>query len=156
MANLKVNNYHRLRLRINKDEYWDFFVNKDSYGHYGNNADNCLISYMDLTHADCDDSGWIKSESEYGWADALSVGYTLYNITYTGVDNGLFTFRKDRILNKDFLANIKALVDKLDHELAAQSQQDAGVVDGQNRKDHLILFHCDVFLMLAILLQMVF
>lgn len=28
------------------------------------------------------------------------------------------------ILNKDFLANIKALVDKLDHELAAQSQQD--------------------------------
>ena len=103
MANLKVNNYHRLRLRINKDEYWDFFVNKDSYGHHGNNADNCLISYIDLAHADCDDSGWIKSENEYSWDDALSIGYTLYNITYTGVDNGLFTFRKDRITNKDFL-----------------------------------------------------
>ena len=91
MANLKVNNYHRLRLRINKDEYWDFFVNKDSYGYHGNNADNCLISYIDLAHADCDDSGWIKSENEYSWDNALSIGYTLYNITYTAhTDNILY------------------------------------------------------------------
>lgn len=102
MANLKVNNYHNLKLRINKDEYWDFFVNKDTYGHFKNNSDNCIISYINLADADCD-NGWLQSNSEYTWEDAISVGYTLYNITYTGVDNGLFTFRKDRITNKDFL-----------------------------------------------------
>ena len=102
MANLKVNNYHNLKLRINKDEYWDFFVNKDTYGHFKNNSDDCIISYINLADADCD-SGWLQSNSKYTWEDAISVGYTLYNITYTGVDNGLFTFRKDRITNKDFL-----------------------------------------------------
>ena len=30
MANLNVNNFNNLKLKINKDEYWDFFVNKDS------------------------------------------------------------------------------------------------------------------------------
>ena len=102
MANLKVNNYHNLKLRINKDEYWDFFVNKDAYGYFKDNSDSCIISYVNLADADCD-SGWLQSNSKYTWENAISVGYTLYNITYTGVDNGLFTFRKDRITNKDFL-----------------------------------------------------
>ena len=31
------------------------------------------------------------------------IQYTLYNIGYTGFDNGLLHFRKDRILNKDFI-----------------------------------------------------
>ena len=103
MANLKVNNYHKLRLRINKDEYWDFFVNHDGYGHYGDNGDRCLISYMDFADADKEDTNWVYSKQEYSWEDSLSIGYTMYNITYTGVDNGLFTYRKDRIMNKDFL-----------------------------------------------------
>ena len=103
MANLKVNNYHRLRLRVNKDEYWDFFVNKDSYGYYLEDADKCLISHIDMSDTDCDNYEWIYSKSDYSWSDSLSIGYTLYNITYTSVDNGLFTFRKDRITNKDFL-----------------------------------------------------
>lgn len=103
MANLKVNNYHRLKLRVNKDEYWDFFVNKDSYGHYWEDADKCLISHIDMSDTDCDNYEWIYGNSDYSWSDSLSIGYTLYNITYTGVDNGLFTFRKDRITNKDFL-----------------------------------------------------
>ena len=107
MANLKVNNYHNLKLRINKDEYWDFFVNKDSYGSFklkDGLYDNCLISYIDLSDEDCfDKDNWIYSKSGYTWNKSLSIGYTLYNITYTGVDNGLFTFRKDRISNKDFL-----------------------------------------------------
>lgn len=102
MANLKVNNYHNLKLRINKDEYWDFFVNKDAYGYFKDDSDSCIISYVNLADADCD-SGWLQSNNKYTWEDAISVGYTLYNITYTGVDNGLFTFRKDRITNKDFL-----------------------------------------------------
>ena len=106
MANLKVNNYHNLKLRVNNDEYWDFYVNKDSYGSFKLDGlyDNCLISYIDLSDEDCFDSeNWVYSKSGYTWDKSLSVGYTLYNISYTGVDNGLFTFRKDRITNKDFL-----------------------------------------------------
>lgn len=107
MANLKVNNYHNLKLRINRDEYWDFYVNKDSYGSFrikDGLYDDCLISYIDLSDEDCfDGDTWLYSKSGYTWDKALSLGYTLYNITYCGVDNGLFTFRKDRISNKDFL-----------------------------------------------------
>jgi len=106
MANLKVNNYHNLKLRINGDEYWDFFVNRDSYGSFKINDglyDKCLISYIDLSDEECFDSNnWIYSKSGYTWENSLALGYTLYNISYLGVDNGLFTYRKDRITNKDF------------------------------------------------------
>ena len=107
MANLKVNNYHNLRLRLNKDEYWDFYVNKDSFGSYSfSNGlfDDCLISYIDFSDDECySGDTWIYSKDEYTWGEALASGYTLNNITYTGVDNGLFTFRKDSITNKDFI-----------------------------------------------------
>ena len=107
MANLKVNNYDNLKLRINLDEYWDFYVNKDSYGSYrlpSGLYDNCLISYIDLCDSACTDgSEWIYSKSGYAWGESKAIDYTLYNITYTGVDNGLFKFRKDRISNKDFV-----------------------------------------------------
>lgn len=106
MANLKVNNYHNLKLRVNNDEYWDFYVNKDSYGSFripNGLYDKCLISYIDLSDEDCFDSdNWVYSKSGYTWDKSLSLGYTLYNISYTGVDNGLFTYRKDRITNKEF------------------------------------------------------
>lgn len=107
MANLKVNNYDNLKLRINLDEYWDFYVNKDSYGSYrlpSGLYDNCLISYIDLCNSACTDgSEWVYSKGDYTWDESKAIDYTLYNITYTGVDNGLFKFRKDRISNKDFV-----------------------------------------------------
>jgi hypothetical protein len=106
MANLKVNNYDNLKLRINLDEYWDFYVNKDSYGSFRINGlyDNCLISYIDLCDSACTDgSEWVYSKSEYTWDKSTAIDYTLYNISYLGVDNGLFQFRKDRISNKDFV-----------------------------------------------------
>lgn len=103
MANLSINNYHNLKLMINKDEYWDFFVNKDSYAcTYDTNAwDRCLIS--NVTFSEGNDDGWVYGDQLHYWPSALSIGYTLYDITYTGVDNGLFLFRKDRISNKEFL-----------------------------------------------------
>ena len=104
MANLKVNNYDNLKLRINYDEYWDFYVNKDSYGSFklkDGLYDDCLISYIDL--CDNDDSEWIYGKGDYAWDKSVAIDYTLNNITYLGVDNGLFKFRKDRISNKDFV-----------------------------------------------------
>ena len=86
MANLKVNNYDNLYLRLNGDEYWDFYVNKDSYGSLKLNGlyDDCLISYIDLCDTECTDgSEWLYSKSGYTWDKSLSVGHTLYNISFT-------------------------------------------------------------------------
>ena len=51
MANLKENNYHNLKIIVNRDDYWDFFINKDAYGRYSymvnSMYDKCLISYID-------------------------------------------------------------------------------------------------------------
>ena len=108
MANINVNNYNNLKLVVNKDEYWDFFVNKDSFVCSSFNADDFndkyLISKIDLCDIEChDEDGWIFSKDKYSWDDSVSIGNVLKNITYVGVDNGLFTFRKDRINNKEFL-----------------------------------------------------
>ena len=108
MANLKVNNRHIFKLRINKDEYWDFFIDTDVQGCYRNSLsglyDKCLISYIDLSDEECvGDNGWIYGTSKYTWDNSISLAQTLYNISYIGVDNGLFSYRKDRITNKDFL-----------------------------------------------------
>ena len=107
MANLKENNYHNLKLRVNKDEYWDFFINKDAYGYYNSNSnsmyDKCLISYIDSSLDECHSGDtWLYSTDKYQWESAHTTNITLNNIGYTGVDNGLFTYRKDRISNKDF------------------------------------------------------
>ena len=107
MANLKDNNYHNLKIRVNKDEYWDFFINKDSYGHFLSNSnrmyDNCLISYIDVSLPECySGDTWLFGSSNYQWESAYTTTYTLNNIGYTAIDNGFFTYRKDRISNKDF------------------------------------------------------
>ena len=106
MSNLKENNLHNIRLMINGDEYWDFFVDKDRYGRYSFGSslyDECLISYIDACKDECvSGDTWLFGTSDYAWDDATSIDNTLYNISYTGTDNGLFTFRKDRITNKDF------------------------------------------------------
>jgi len=107
MANLKDNNYHNLKIRVNKDEYWDFFINKDSYGSYNFNSDsmydNCLISYIDSSLPECvSGDTWLFSVDNYQWESAYTKNSVLSNIGYTGIDNGLITYRKDRISNKDF------------------------------------------------------
>ena len=107
MANLKDNNYHNLKIRVNKDEYWDFFINKDSYGFYNSSDksmyDKCLISYIDSSLPECvSGDTWLFSTEKYQWESAHTETNTLSNIGYTGIDNGLITYRKDRISNKDF------------------------------------------------------
>lgn len=108
-GNIKQHNRHNPLLRLNYDEYWDFFVNYDSFGSYnlskGNSLnDSCLISYIDLCNSACTSGDtWLFSTDDYSWESGISISNTLYNISYTGLDNGLFTFKKDRISNKDFL-----------------------------------------------------
>lgn len=107
MANLRENNIYGLRLMLNKDEYWDFFVDKDTYSPYafGDGLhEDCLISYIDACDAECvSGDSWLFGNGDYSWESGTSVDGTLFNISYVGTDNGLFTFKKDRISNKDFL-----------------------------------------------------
>ena len=125
MANLKDNNYHNLKIRVNKDEYWDFFINKDSYGYYNASGkymyDRCLISYIDSSLSECVSvDNWLYSTDSYQWESALTTTYTLNNIGYTGIDNGLITYRKDRISNKDFFeifTNSKYEIEENDNRL---------------------------------------
>ena len=107
MANLKENNRHNLKLMLNYDEYWDFFLDLDGYAPYSFGSgmyDDCLISYIDACNPNCfSGDTWLYSTDDYSWESGTSIDNTLYDITYTGTDNGLFRFRKDRISNKDFL-----------------------------------------------------
>lgn len=107
MANLKENNRHNLKLMLNYDEYWDFFLDLDEYAPYSfgdGMYDDCLISYIDACNPKCfSGDTWLYSTDDYSWESGTSIDNTLYDITYTGTDNGLFRFRKDRISNKDFL-----------------------------------------------------
>lgn len=107
MSNIKNNNFQFLKLKTNYDEYWDFFLDNESYDTYsfynGVMYDGCLRAYIDVSQYDCVDEGTINSLEQYQWEYAHSIKHTLYNIGYTGFDNGLLHFRKDRILNKDFI-----------------------------------------------------
>lgn len=107
MANILNNNRHNLKIKMNYDEYWDFFLNKDSFSTYKINDktlyDKCLISYIDATNKECIDGEWLCSIGNYNWENAIAKQHTLFNIGFTGVDNGLIRFKKDRISNKDFI-----------------------------------------------------
>lgn len=93
--------------RLDRSEYWDFFLaQEEMYFHATGNGElteRCLSSYIDTS-----DEGSVRDESLIGiqgyvWDDAVNNGITLSNIGYTGMDNGLITFQKDRITNEEFI-----------------------------------------------------
>lgn len=106
MANIYHNNFYDLKMNLNFNEYWDFVLNKDGFDRYNSDVNvytKCLISYIDVKLYDCVFENDINSLPSYVWDKSLSIGYELKNIGYTGFDNGLIYFRKDKIMNKDFL-----------------------------------------------------
>lgn len=107
MSNIFHNNFHNLKLRVNTDEYWDLALDKCMYNGYDFTDkglyDKCLISYIDTELKECIEPNGLKGAEGYVWENSQSIGYSLNNIGYTGFDNGLLNFRKDRIMNSDFL-----------------------------------------------------
>ena len=107
MSNLIINNKHNPKIKISYDDYWDFFINQDYYKcHFYENSNTsirCLSTFIDIKNELCIDGDWIYSLPNYKWDNSISTNYTLYNIGYTGVDNGLITFRRDMISNEEFL-----------------------------------------------------
>lgn len=120
MNNILYNNFDNLKIVINNDEHWDFCINKDSYQHnYPKNGlqEKCLISYIDSDDPNCIFFDKLYSKSSYKTDDIVNDGVELCNIGYTGVDNGLIHYKKDRITNEQFLKifiNSKLKIEKDD------------------------------------------
>lgn len=92
--------------RLDRSEYWDFFLAQDEMYFHGGNGDlteRCLSSYIDASNEMSHGNNSLIGLKEYTWDDAVNNGITLSNIGYTGVDNGLITFKKDRITNEEFI-----------------------------------------------------
>lgn len=106
MANIIDNNFQNVKLKLNKEDYWDFFINQDDYSYSsysGQFYDNNLISYIDLSSSVNIFGNEVHGDNNYVWGESYSNNSTLINIGYTGFDNGLIHFRRDRILNSDFV-----------------------------------------------------
>ena len=107
MSNLINNNFQNVKLVLEKEDYWDFFIHKDGDTNYSFSYnsiyDDCLISYFDFSNHDYASNKEIKSLDTYMWHCAHNDGKVFNNIGYTGFDNGLLNFRRDIILNSDFL-----------------------------------------------------
>lgn len=107
MSNIINNNFHNLRIKLNYDEYWDFFLNKDNFGYYNFNSssiyDKCLISYIDSELDECVVDNFLYSVNSYRWEYSNVVSHEMYNIGYTALDNGLISFRRDLHNNRSFV-----------------------------------------------------
>ena len=106
MANIINNNFHFLKLKINNDEYWDFFVNKEYFPSYYSDSsvmyDKCLISYIDAEIDECVIDNLLVGSEKYIWEYNNVVEHTMNNIGFTGLDNGLISFRRDKHNNRSF------------------------------------------------------
>jgi hypothetical protein len=98
MANIKNNNYRKIDCRLINDEYMDFMLSKDDVINDKNLLDTCLAAKLNFfNHTNK------HVISDVSWNDAVASDKVLENIGYTGVDNGFFTYEKDRIANDEFL-----------------------------------------------------
>lgn len=92
--------------RLSYDEYWDFCLNTDiNLNLYQNNKGlhtDCLISYIDINDSNCVWFNDLYSKSDFIWENSVNNGINNNYIGYTGVDNGIISYEKDRISNQKF------------------------------------------------------
>ena len=96
--NIKNNNTRSIDTRLYNDEYFDFMLYRgEVYGENCNLKDNLIADFSSLNIED----GILYSDVE--WVNAINEGVSLKDIGFTGIDNGLIQYQKDRITNTDFL-----------------------------------------------------
>ena len=100
MSNVFNHNRNVFDFKLNKEEYWDFHLCVDSVATQNN---DCLSVFIDINNDRCIWKDEIMSETEIVWQGAVNNGIILSNIGLTGVDNGLISFNRDTITNKEFL-----------------------------------------------------
>ena len=105
----KLDKYKRwnTQLQLMNDEYWDFVLSQDPTPYSmpnGEDADfnrECLASSIDFANTDTITNTTIVSSIE--WKDSINeIDGKLKDIGFTGIDNGLITFNKDIISNKEY------------------------------------------------------
>ena len=106
MSNILNHNRNIFDFKLDLSNYWDFHICLDQYGVNGNanlNHSKCEVVNIDFNNPDCVWFDTIYSDFKNTWGDAINNGITLNSIGYTGVDNGLIKYEKDKITNKEFL-----------------------------------------------------
>lgn len=84
-------------------ELWDFHLHlRSSGGHYEGLQKGCLSAFIDTTDDSCIADRSLVSKKEFVYAEGKSKGITLENIGFTSIDNGIFTYDKTEISNKEF------------------------------------------------------
>ena len=106
MANIINNNFNFYKLKPYRGDYWDLTLNKDMNQSYqkrfNKHYDDNLIAYFDLSDKSAFDGIFVNSVGDYKWEKAYATDYVLENIGYTGFDNGLLYFERDKIKNEEF------------------------------------------------------
>lgn len=114
--NIKNNNVKSLDAKLYSAKYYDFMLYKGETQHQDvSSLEN--MSLVDFSNLDIVD-GILYSKTT--WSGATNNGVELNNIGFTGMDNGLISFKKDRITNADFLElllNSKYTVEEGDKRL---------------------------------------
>lgn len=97
--NIKINNVKALDAKLYGAKYYDFMLYKGETAYQGLND----LSVM--TIADFSDLNIVSGilYSTITWSGATNNGVEMNDIGFTGMDNGLISFKKDRITNEQFL-----------------------------------------------------
>lgn len=118
MSNILNHNRNIFDFKINKSDYWDFHLCINNCDSILNNEKYCLAVNIDTNDNECIWFDTLYSKKENTWSNAINNGLYLNSIGFTGIDNGLITFDKDKITNKEFLdifLNSKYSIEKNDN-----------------------------------------
>lgn len=97
--NIKNNSKRAIDAKLYTGKYYDFMLFKGSVNKYGKQYIDSL-SIADFSSLNLKDG---ILYSDVVWNNAVNEGVELLDVGLTGVDNGLISFRKDRITNEKFL-----------------------------------------------------
>lgn len=96
--NIKNNSTRSIDARLYNDEYFDFMLYRgEAFGADLNIDKNIIADFSNINIID----GILYSD--VNWDGAVNNGVLLEDIGFTGIDNGLIHFEKDKISNQDFL-----------------------------------------------------
>lgn len=99
IQNIKNNNTRSIKSRLYNANYFDFMLYKGNTLKYNKSYVNNM-SIVDFSSFNIKDG---ILYSDVIWDGSVNEGVELNNIGFTGMDNGLISFRKDRITNEKFL-----------------------------------------------------
>ena len=95
--NIKHNNVRGIKFKLRNDKFYDFMLYRGECVSFPEGYE-CIVAEI---IPDNEKNG--KYVSTHPWVNSVNDGIILKNIGYTGVDNGIISFRKDIISNSEFL-----------------------------------------------------